>query len=58
MSTQSEKMMKTIDQINQKMGRDIVRYAAQGYTKKWVLKQQRLSPCYTTRWNDLLSIKI
>ena len=54
----SEKMMKTIDQINQKMGRDIVRYAAQGYTKKWVLKQQRLSPCYTTRWNDLLSIKI
>jgi len=54
----SEKMMKTIDQINQKMGRDIVRYAAQGYTKKWVLKQQHLSPCYTTRWNDLLSIKI
>ena len=54
----SEKMMKTIDQINQKMGRDIVRYAAQGYTKKWVLKQQRLSPCYTTRWNNLLSIKI
>ena len=54
----SEKMMKTIDQINRKMGRDIVRYATQGYTKKWVLKQQRLSPCYTTRWNDILSIKI
>ena len=54
----SEKMMKAIDQINRKMGRDIVRYATQGYTKKWVLKQQRLSPCYTTRWNDLLSIKI
>jgi len=54
----SKKMMETIDRINRKMGRDIVRYAAQGYTKKWVLKQQRLSPCYTTRWNDLLSIKI
>ena len=54
----SEKMMDTIDQINQKMGRGIIRYAAQGYTKKWILKQQRLSPCYTTRWKDLLSIKI
>ena len=49
-------MMKTIDGINQKMGRDVIRYAAQGYSKKWVLKQQQLSPCYTTKWNHLLSI--
>ena len=50
--------MKTMDKINRKMGQDIVRYAALGYKKKWQLKQQRLSPCYTTRWSDLLTINI
>ena len=54
----NEIIMNTIDKINSKMGQDIVRYAALGYKKKWQLKQERLSPCYTTRWSDLLTINI
>ena len=50
--------MNTIDSINKKIGRDSIRYASQGYYRKWKLKQERLSPCYTTRWNDLLKIHI
>ena len=54
----SKKIMNTIDGINKKMGRDVIRYAIQGYSKKWKLKQQCLSPCYTTRWKDLLTINM
>ena len=54
----SQKIMETIDKINQKMGRDKIRYAAQGYSNKYKLKQKSLSPCYTTRWSDLLVINI
>jgi len=54
----SKTIMKTIDSINRKMGRDMIRSASQGYLKKWKLKQQSLSPCYTTRWSDLLTVDI
>ena len=47
-----------LDIINKKLGRDSIRYASQGYYRKWKLKQERLSPCYTTRWEDLLTINI
>ena len=53
-----EKIISAVDKINRKMGQDIVRYAALGYKKKWQLKQERLSPCYTTRWKDILKIKL
>ena len=52
------KLQRSIDTINKKMGRDVVRYAIQGYKKSWILKQQQLSPCYTTRWSDLLSVSL
>ena len=54
----SKVIMNTVDSINKKMGKDSIRYASQGYYRKWKLKQERLSPCYTTRWNDLLKIYI
>ena len=51
-------LVKSIDLINKKMGRDVVRYAVQGYNKSNILKQQKLSPSYTTKWEHLLKIKI
>ena len=54
----SQKIMETIDSINNKNGRDSIRYASQGYYKKLKLKQESLSPCYTTRWADLLIINV
>ena len=54
----SSKIMGAMDSINSKMGRDCIRYASQGYYSKWRLKQENLSPCYTTRWSDILTINI
>jgi DNA polymerase V len=51
-------MMKAIDKVNNAFGANIVRFARQGYSKKWKLRQMKLSPCYTTRIEDVLTIKI
>jgi DNA polymerase V len=51
-------MMKALDKINGSFGSNIVRFARQGYSKKWKLRQMKLSPCYTTRIEDVLTIKI
>ena len=51
-------LLNTIDTINKKMGRDVIRYAVQGYKKNHKLKQQKLSPCYTTRWKELLNVRV
>ena len=52
------KLMCSIDKINMLMGRDKIRLAAQGFDRKWKLQQEKLSPCYTTRFADILSINI
>ncbi len=53
-----DQIMKTLDQINSKYGRDTLKLAVQGSGKKWGLRQEKLSPCYTTRWEDILTIKV
>ena len=51
-------LMQSVDKINIIMGRNKVRLASQGYEKKWELKQEQLSPCYTTQIKDILTIQI
>lgn len=51
-------LMKALDKVNATFGKDIVRFAAQGYGRKWKLRQERLSPRYTTNVNHILKIKI
>jgi hypothetical protein len=31
--------------------------AAQGFTRKWKLRQERLSPCFTTHRDDLIAVR-
>lgn len=50
--------MRSIDLLNNRYGRDVVRIAAQGFGRRWKLKQEKLSPSYTTCWNDILTIKV
>ena len=46
-----------VDRINNRFGRGRVRLASQGYTESsWLMKQNFLSPCYTTRWKDILTV--
>ena len=49
---------KAVDKLNAVMGRDKVRLAVQGSGRKWKLKQEKLSPCYTTRLSDMLKVRI
>ena len=48
-----EKLMQTIDSVNALFGRDQVRFSVQDYQNNYKLKQQYLSPSYTTRFDDL-----
>ena len=49
-------LMKTIDRINLKYG-DKIKLANQDLTRKWKMKQEFLSPSYTTRFSDIITIK-
>lgn len=48
-----ERLMATLDRINRDWGRDTLHFAAAGIAREWKMKQQRLSPRYTTRWDEL-----
>ncbi len=52
-----KKLSTVTDQLNSQFGKDMVRLAVQGFSKDWHLRQENLSPCYTTRWSDLLKVK-
>ena len=50
--------MSSVDKINLLMGRDKIYLASQSARNRIEMKQQRLSPCYTTRFSDILKINI
>lgn len=53
-----KKISTIFDKINNSMGKDKIRIAVQGFDRKWQMKQEKLSPAYTTRIEDILTIKI
>lgn len=50
-------LMDTIDKLNRKYGQDTLFYASSGLKKDWQMRRAKLSPAYTTRWNDLPKVK-
>jgi DNA polymerase V len=53
-----EAIMHLMDEANKRFGKDIIKFAAEGVKQKWKMKQDKRSPCYTTRWDDLLTLQI
>lgn len=51
-----QSIMTALDSINDKFGKDKVRLAVQGYGRQWKMKQEQLSPCYSTRIEDALKV--
>ena len=47
----------TMDLINKKHSRDQVRFACQGFEKRWKMKQERLSRRFTTQIDEILIVK-
>jgi DNA polymerase V len=52
-----QKLMTSVDQVNRSFGRDLVRFGVQDFGTNWKLKQGNLSPCYTTRLDDIPKVK-
>ncbi|WP_296891798.1 Y-family DNA polymerase [Thiobacillus sp.] len=46
-------LMEVIDRANARWGRGTLKLAAEGVIKPWQMKRERVSPAYTTRWDDL-----
>ena len=49
-------LMKTMDYINSKYS-EKVKLANQDLKRRWKMKQEFLSPCYTTKIEDIIQIK-
>ncbi|KQN50337.1 translesion error-prone DNA polymerase V subunit UmuC [Rouxiella silvae] len=53
----STQLMAALDHIHEK-GTGRVWFAGQGMTKSWEMKRDMLSPAYTTRFSDLMRVKM
>ena len=52
-----KKAMLAMDKLNASYGRQKVKIAAQGFDRKWKLKNEKLSPCYSTNIKDIMIVK-
>ena len=50
------KLMKVMDKLNKSIGQDKVKLACQALDRTWKMKQERLSPRYTTRLSEILTV--
>jgi len=55
--TKYKQAMLAMDKLNASFGRQKVKIASQGFDRKWKLKNEKLSPCYTTNLKDVLTVK-
>ena len=53
----SDAIMSTLDRINHRYGSSTIRLASEGITKSWRMKREKVSPCYTTRFDELVKVK-
>lgn len=50
-------LSKTMDIINNKLGTKKIKFATQNISKTWIMRQEKLSPRYTTKWKEILVVK-
>lgn len=55
----SEKLMAVLDQANRRFGRGTMGFASahRRAPAQWRMRQEHLSPSYTTKWSDLLRVR-
>lgn len=53
-----KKLFRAVDAINFEFGSDTIQYASSGMIKPWRMKQAYRSPRFTTRWEEILTVKI
>ena len=51
--SENGRLMQAVDRINGRFGRGSIGLGLAARTAEWRMRQERLSPRYTTRWRDL-----
>lgn len=49
-------LMRAVDQVNRRYGRETLTIGSSGRKKLWKLRSEQLSAAYTTRWGELLPV--
>ncbi len=55
--TKQRAAMALLDRANAQFGYSVLQFAAEGTLRPWQTKRQHRSSCFTTRWDELLTIK-
>ena len=55
--TRHKPLMHAIDRVNKKYGTSKVKLANQDLERTWKMRQERLTPKYTTNINDIIVVK-
>ena len=53
----SRKLMEMVDNVNFSMRDDVLKFAASGTTRDWKMRQELRSKRYTTRWDEMMSVR-
>ena len=53
----SDQIMNTMDKVNNRYGSSTLKIASEGIEKIWKMKRENVSPCYTTRFDDIVVVK-
>lgn len=51
-------LMSVIDKMNRSFGKNQIKFGTQSLDRQWKMRQEKLSPSYTTRIKDIITIKV
>ena len=50
--------MEIVDKLNRSAGQQKVKLASQDLDRTWKMRQEQLSPRYTTRLNEIITVNV
>jgi len=53
----TDSLMRSLDKINYRYGSATLRLAAEGIRRSWHMRREKVSPCYTTSFDQLMIVK-
>ncbi|MGP9631131.1 Y-family DNA polymerase [Halomonas sp. AOP42-C1-46] len=54
----SERLMATVDRLNRELGRGTIQLGLPRAGNAWALRSEHRTPRYTTRWDELVNVKL